>query len=203
MASAALEDGATSLVDLEGHEPVGELDHVRHQAHLTDGVGGLEPQEATAHDEADRLPVRSSGADPSRLCGRADAVEVVQGAEHARTLEHALSNLVSNGLKFVTDGRTPRIEVRAEQRPPFIRVTVRDNGIGIAEQEQPRIFDRFYQVADSLTRDHGGTGLGLALVRELVIMLGGAVWVESQRGHGSTFGIALPYRQHAPVGDRR
>jgi signal transduction histidine kinase len=73
---------------------------------------------------------------------------------------------------------------------------VQDNGIGIAAHEQPRIFDRFYQVANSLTRDHGGTGLGLALVRELVIMLGGAVWVESQSGQGSTFGIALPYRQH-------
>ena len=79
---------------------------------------------------------------------------------------------------------------------PWVVVEVQDNGIGIAANEQPRIFDRFYQVANSLTRDHGGTGLGLALVRELMIMLGGAVWVESQHGQGSTFGIALPYRQH-------
>jgi signal transduction histidine kinase len=132
-----------------------------------------------------------------------------------------LGHLLSNAVRFTPDGG--QIIVRAELLPagslerhgrylapshvasltPWVGIEVQDNGIGIAEQEQPRIFDRFYQVADSLTRDHGGTGLGLALVRELVIMLGGAVWVESQRGQGSTFGIALPYRQHTPVGDRR
>ena len=80
-------------------------------------------------------------------------------------------------------------------------VEVKDTGIGIPESEQPRIFDRFYQVADSLTRDHGGIGLGLALVRELISVLGGTVWVTSQAGQGSTFAFALPYRQLAADGD--
>jgi signal transduction histidine kinase len=129
-----------------------------------------------------------------------------------------LGHLLSNAVRFTPDGG--QITVRADLVPagslerdgrylapsrlvsvtPWVGIEVQDNGIGIAEHEQPRIFDRFYQVADSLTRDHGGTGLGLALVRELVTMLGGAVWVESQRGQGSTFGIALPYRQPAPTG---
>jgi signal transduction histidine kinase len=124
-----------------------------------------------------------------------------------------LGHLLSNAVRFTPDGG--QIAVRAELRAagslerngrylapsriaamlPWAVVEVHDNGIGIAEHEQPRIFDRFYQVANSLTRDHGGTGLGLALVRELVTMLGGVVWVESQHGQGSTFGIALPYRQ--------
>ncbi len=78
---------------------------------------------------------------------------------------------------------------------PWVIVEVRDTGIGIPEREQQRIFDRFYQVADSLTRDHGGTGLGLALVRELVGLLGGAIWVTSREKQGSTFSFALPYRQ--------
>jgi signal transduction histidine kinase len=124
-----------------------------------------------------------------------------------------LGHLLSNAVRFTSDNG--KIVVRADLRPaealdrngrylapshittslPWVVVEVQDNGIGIAAHEQPRIFDRFYQVANSLTRDHGGTGLGLALVRELVIMLGGAVWVESQSGQGSTFGIALPYRQ--------
>jgi signal transduction histidine kinase len=126
-----------------------------------------------------------------------------------------LGHLLSNAVRFTADGG--QITARAELRPagpleqigryiapsristivPWVVVEVQDNGIGIADHEQPRIFDRFYQVADSLTRDHGGTGLGLALVRELVNMLGGAVWVESQQGQGSRFGFALPYRQDA------
>jgi signal transduction histidine kinase len=132
-----------------------------------------------------------------------------------------LGHLLSNAVRFTPDDG--RIVVRTELRPadtldrngrylapsrivaslPWVVVEVQDNGIGIAEHEQPRIFDRFYQVANSLTRDHGGTGLGLALVRELVIMLGGAVWVESQPRQGSTFGIALPYLQHSAVVEKR
>lgn len=73
-------------------------------------------------------------------------------------------------------------------------VQVQDTGIGIPERQQLRIFDRFYQVADSLTRAQGGAGLGLAIVRELVTLQGGTVWVESAEGQGSTFSIALPYR---------
>jgi signal transduction histidine kinase/DNA-binding response OmpR family regulator len=132
-----------------------------------------------------------------------------------------LGHLLSNAVRFTPDGG--QIIVRAELRPadaldrngrylapsrittslPWVVVEVQDNGIGIAEHEQPRIFDRFYQVANSLTRDHGGTGLGLALVRELVTMLGGAVWVESHPTQGSTFGIALPYRQHTAGAEKR
>jgi signal transduction histidine kinase len=129
-----------------------------------------------------------------------------------------LGHLLSNAIRFTSDGG--RITVRTATRlagpldrigrfisPPRVSATtawvvveIQDTGIGIAEHEQPRIFDRFYQVADSLTRDHGGTGLGLALVRELINMLGGAVWVESKQGQGSTFGFALPYRQELTVG---
>ena len=57
-------------------------------------------------------------------------------------------------------------------------------------------------MADSLTRDHGGIGLGLALVRELVSVLGGAVWVASRAGEGSTFSFALPYRQQSAIGNQ-
>jgi signal transduction histidine kinase len=71
---------------------------------------------------------------------------------------------------------------------------ISDTGIGIPEREQPRIFERFYQVADSLTRQQGGTGLGLAIVRELTALQDGVVWVESVEEQGSTFSFALPYR---------
>jgi len=127
-----------------------------------------------------------------------------------------LGQLVSNAIKFTPEGG--RVTIRMALRPagslenvsqiilpsrpapatiPWVVVEIQDTGIGIPEREQPRIFDRFYQVADSLTRDHGGTGLGLTLVRELVGALGGAVWLTSREGQGSTFAFALPYRQDA------
>jgi signal transduction histidine kinase len=126
-----------------------------------------------------------------------------------------LSHLLSNAIKFTSEGG--RIDIRAALRPPgtldggngriihpsrpavaaapWVVVEIQDSGIGIPEREQSRIFDRFYQVADSLTRDHGGTGLGLTLVRELVGALGGAIWLTSREGQGSTFTFALPYYQ--------
>ena len=74
-------------------------------------------------------------------------------------------------------------------------VSVTDSGIGIHQAQHQRIFERFYQVASSLTREHGGTGLGLALVRELVEAHKGEVRVKSSEGVGSTFTIALPQRE--------
>ena len=131
-----------------------------------------------------------------------------------------LGHLLTNAVRFTPEGG--QIKVRATLRPsgrldsggsrqipkieglsqhPWVVIEVQDTGIGIPESEQPRIFDRFYQVADSLTRDHGGIGLGLALVRELVGVLGGTVWVNSQAGKGSVFAFALPYRQPTTNGD--
>lgn len=127
-----------------------------------------------------------------------------------------LGHLISNAVKFTPEGGTITLRASLRQRGmqneatrhfsapnasmldgamPWAVVEVQDTGIGIPEREQPRIFERFYQVADSLTRDHGGTGLGLAIVRELVNSLGGAVSVVSHEGQGSTFAFALPYRQ--------
>jgi signal transduction histidine kinase len=71
-------------------------------------------------------------------------------------------------------------------------VRVQDSGIGIARDQQVRIFERFYQVASSLTREQGGVGLGLAIVCDLTTLQGGVVWVESEEGSGSTFSLALP-----------
>jgi signal transduction histidine kinase len=78
--------------------------------------------------------------------------------------------------------------------PQWVVMRVRDTGIGVDRREQAQIFNRFYQVADSLTRDHGGAGLGLAIVHDLVALQGGVVWVESEVGNGSTFSCALPFR---------
>lgn len=126
-----------------------------------------------------------------------------------------LGHLISNAIRFTPAGG--QISVRASTRPagpllddaaklvenalasadrwPWALIEVQDTGIGIPDREQTRIFERFYQVADSLTRDHGGIGLGLAVVRELAAAMGGVIWVTSHEGAGSRFTVALPCRQ--------
>ncbi|MGD1892826.1 MAG: sensor histidine kinase, partial [Cyclobacteriaceae bacterium] len=74
-----------------------------------------------------------------------------------------------------------------------------DTGVGISEEKLPYIFDRFYQVDDSSTRASEGTGVGLALAKELVRLMGGEITVKSQVGEGTRFRITLPIGQQAPV----
>ncbi len=105
-------------------------------------------------------------------------------------LQVILLNLLSNAIKF-----TPakgRITVEAAPEGGEMVISVRDTGIGIAEADRERIFERFHQVADSLRREQGGLGLGLPIVKGLVDLHGGRVWVESQVGRGSTFSFTLP-----------
>ncbi len=110
-------------------------------------------------------------------------------ADPDRTEQIAL-NLVSNALKFTPEGGTVTVFVGAEGDTAV--VWVRDTGIGIAEEDQQRIFDRFAQADDAPTRAHEGTGIGLAVVRELLELQGGTIALESEPGVGSTFRFALP-----------
>ena len=105
-------------------------------------------------------------------------------------LRQIFTNLIGNALKFSPDGG--EIELGAENRDSEMLLTCRDTGIGIPEGERERIFEKFYQVDSSATRRFGGAGLGLSIVREIVILHGGQIWVESTPGHGSTFFISLP-----------
>ena len=101
-----------------------------------------------------------------------------------------LDNLISNAVKFTSSGGQVRVAMR--RREDEVELTVTDTGIGIAPQELERIFDRFYQVEDHLTRRYGGTGLGLSTVKGLVELHGGRVWAESVLGRGSRFVVILP-----------
>ncbi|MBN1889040.1 MAG: GAF domain-containing protein [Thermoflexales bacterium] len=100
-----------------------------------------------------------------------------------------LINLLSNAAKF-TDRGSISIEAAAEAR--FIRVNVRDTGIGIAKEKLDTIFEAFTQADASTTRKYGGTGLGLAISRRFIEMHGGDLWVESEVGAGTTFTFTLP-----------
>jgi signal transduction histidine kinase len=109
-----------------------------------------------------------------------------------------LSNLLSNASKFTPEGGKIRVEGKVGEGE--VAVSVRDTGIGIPAKERERIFAPFYQVEDSLTRTHGGLGLGLAIVRSAVATCGGRIWVESEEGAGSTFSFTLPiHRRSGPL----
>ena len=105
-------------------------------------------------------------------------------------LEKVLLNLLSNALKFTPEGGAVDVSVRAEGGA--VRIEVRDTGIGIVEEELPHVFDRFHQASRSDTRRHEGSGIGLALARELTELHGGTIRAESRPGEGSTFSVTLP-----------
>ncbi|HEX8455641.1 MAG TPA: ATP-binding protein [Longimicrobium sp.] len=116
----------------------------------------------------------------------ADPLWVVSDPGKVRQI---LLNLLSNAVKFTEAGEV-RLAVRAEDDEAVLRIS--DTGIGIAPEQQGRIFDAFWQVEQSSIRRAGGTGLGLSVTRHLVDMLGGTVEVASTVGEGSTFTVRIP-----------
>jgi signal transduction histidine kinase/ActR/RegA family two-component response regulator len=109
-----------------------------------------------------------------------------------KKLDLIVMNLLSNAIKYTPE--EGHISIKAWVDGDKALVAVSDSGIGIPPEERDRIFDRFYQVEDSLTRQHGGIGLGLAIVKSFVELCQGQIWVESEVGKGSTFTFDLPLR---------
>ncbi|MET1081257.1 MAG: ATP-binding protein [Pseudomonas sp.] len=107
-----------------------------------------------------------------------------------------VSNLLSNALKFT---RLGRVDVRVNAHAEGVRIVVRDTGIGIPEEAQARIFQPFAQAGAGITRQYGGTGLGLALTRRLCEAMHGQLSLYSEEGFGSQFCAELPLLGHAPA----
>lgn len=110
-------------------------------------------------------------------------------------LRQVLSNLLSNAIKFSPDGGT--VSVGARQEGTQVTVWVADQGVGIPPEAIPKLFSKFFRVDSSQTRHIGGTGLGLALVKEIVEAHQGRVWVESELNRGSTVWFSLPTAEQA------
>jgi signal transduction histidine kinase len=107
------------------------------------------------------------------------------------SLRRALTNLVENGIRYNREGGHVVIE-DAGSPPGWVRVAVRDSGIGIAAEEQQKVFDRFYRVDRSRSRAEGGSGLGLSIVAKIAAEHGGRVDLQSEPGVGSRFVLTLP-----------
>lgn len=127
-------------------------------------------------------------------------VKADPGTEHAyvnrEMWEKIVLNLLSNAFKFTLHGK---IEVAVRSRQRYVKLYVRDTGAGIAPDDVPRIFDRFVRIEGVKARTYEGTGIGLALVKELVTLHGGSIKVKSEPGVGTTFTVTIPKgKAHLP-----
>lgn len=104
-------------------------------------------------------------------------------------LEQVATNLIENALKYTDEGHV-EVRVLTSDEEALLRIT--DTGIGIPEEAQTHVFERFYRVDKARSRGTGGTGLGLAIVERVVALYNGYVEVESKLGEGSTFTVHLP-----------
>lgn len=148
---------------------------IRSVVSATKTVAALEGQHTIELDLAPELPMIE--ADPEKV-------------------DLILNNLISNAIKFTPANGL--IVVKADVSDGHIQISVQDNGVGIGKDEQERIFDRWYQVRPE-HRTHGGMGLGLTIVKYMVELHGGKVWLESELGQGATFFFTLPFK---PPADR-
>ena len=160
----------------------GRLDLERVAFSLRDSLGAtLRTHALQAHQKRLELACDVAGNVPDALLG------------DPGRLRQVVANLVGNAIKFTDEGEVV-VRVGVEQLAAddvALHVTVSDTGIGIAREKQEMIFGAFVQVDGSMTRRHGGTGLGLAIASQLVELMGGRIWVESEPGRGSTFHVTL------------
>jgi two-component system sensor histidine kinase SenX3 len=134
----------------------------------------------------------------SRPAARSRSIDLVAGPIEPglsvlgtrQDLVSAISNLVSNAVKYSEPGGS--VQVRSWSDDLWAYISVTDNGIGIPAGEQERIFERFYRVDRARSRSTGGTGLGLSIVRHVAANHGGEISLESREGEGSTFTLKLP-----------
>ncbi|MBW4685442.1 MAG: ATPase [Komarekiella atlantica HA4396-MV6] len=170
--------GLLDLVQLERNLEETTLESVR----LSDIVPGVV---STYQPVAQEKGIMLAYTVPTEL----PAVRCVSGG-----LRQIVINLLHNSIKFTPNGG--RVWVRARVHGNYVQLEFRDTGIGIAESEIPKIFDRFYRVRVGATEDYGGAGLGLTIVQQLLLRCGGSISVKSKLYEGSSFIIQL-----ASVGD--
>ncbi|MBR6162394.1 PAS domain S-box protein [bacterium] len=114
---------------------------------------------------------------------------------HAESIERAIKNLISNAIKYSPEGKDIEISVKMSESPDFVEIDVKDHGIGIAQKDLDKIFERFYRVENKV-HSVKGTGIGLHLVKTTIeTHHHGQIYVQSKEGEGSTFAVLLPLKQ--------
>ncbi|MCX5703120.1 MAG: HAMP domain-containing sensor histidine kinase, partial [Candidatus Omnitrophica bacterium] len=110
-------------------------------------------------------------------------------------INQVLTNLLGNAVKFTPAGGDISVEARLSEEKSAIQVSVEDTGIGIAKEDIPKVFNKFYQVGERVSTDISGTGIGLSIAKEIVELHGGRIWVESEKGNGAKFIFTIPLEQ--------
>ncbi|MGH7378303.1 MAG: sensor histidine kinase, partial [Candidatus Methylomirabilales bacterium] len=169
-----------SLSRIESGEAVARREAVDVGVVLTASISRLSPE---ADKKGLKLSLPPRGAGP-RILGDAEA------------LNQIFDNLIDNAIKYTEPGG--RVEVSLQARDGKVVFEVQDTGMGIPDEDLPRIFERFYRVDKARSRELGGTGLGLSIVRHLVQALDGEVRVRSRLGEGSTFTVVFTALQERP-----
>jgi len=159
--------------------------------HIQAGRLELHPTPTLLAEAVDAaLSENGAAATQKELTVRSAVDRNLQVVFDPRSLRHVIHNLVNNAIKFTPN--RGRVDVTAIETDRGTVVEVRDTGIGIKPEDQPRLFEEFRQVDGSTSRDYEGAGLGLALSKRLVELQGGQIWVESVPGKGSTFRFLIP-----------
>ncbi len=135
------------------------------------------------------LPQLQSLAEAKRLNWFCDISTRQEMTSDRQKFRQIVVNLLSNAIKYTQQGS---VTLRVEAPGDHCIVTISDTGLGIAPEQQAKLFQKYHQIKEAKNRDIQGTGLGLALVAELVAMLGGTISVESEYGKGSCFSVTLP-----------
>jgi two-component system phosphate regulon sensor histidine kinase PhoR len=159
-------------------------------SHLDEGAGDIDWEETDLYDLAKTSVeqyVEEAGKKGIGLHLSGEKA-VLRGKKPL--LQTMVSNLIDNAIKYTQEGGKVHVDVKADDKD--ICLTVEDNGIGIPEADQKRIFERFYRVDKSHSKEIGGTGLGLSIVKHAVMIHGGKIDVQSRPGEGSTFIVTLP-----------
>ncbi len=165
-----------TLTQMDSHQSALKLDSVDLSALCEETIHALRP-----------------AAEKARLT-LADEIapDVTLMADESK-LSQVVYNLIDNAVKYTPEGG--RVDVRLAVEGKTAVLTVKDNGIGIPEEDVKHIFDRFYRVDKARSRATGGTGLGLSIVAQMVKLHGGEISVESENGKGSAFTVRLPMRK--------
>jgi signal transduction histidine kinase len=137
------------------------------------------------------------GAEDQRIRGENNLLPVYAVKANPQRVREVLSNLMENAIKFTPQGS---IRVTIGGGNDSASVSVTDSGIGIAAEDIPHLFQKFYRIDNSATRTIGGTGLGLYLCRSIIERAGGRIWVESEMGSGSSFRFSLPRQASEKIG---
>jgi PAS domain S-box-containing protein len=185
---------AVGSIEASGRHLLDLINDILDLSKIEAGLFQIEPQPAQVRSLCDSCLMLVRGAAQKKRIGLECQVapDVTFVTADARRLKQAIVNLLGNAIKFTPGDGTVRLAVALDAGAGVIRFAVSDTGIGIAPENQQRIFAAFVQADNSLSRQYGGSGLGLALVRKMVGLHGGTVHVESTLGAGSTFTITLP-----------